>query len=70
MHVYKIEYRQYEYLIGAFAGRSDYELTPNREKHVMADNALDSVDLLRSDFRGHRIEIVSIEHVCEVDIKK
>jgi hypothetical protein len=32
--------------------RSDYFLTPTREKHVMADNALDAVDLLRPGFLG------------------
>jgi hypothetical protein len=32
-------------------------------------NAVDAVDLLRSNVRS-RIEVASIEHVCKVDIKK
>ena len=35
----------------------------------MAHNALEAVDLLRSNVRG-RIEVASIEHVCKIDIKK
>jgi len=70
MRVYKIEYREYEYhLGGTYGGRSDYVRTPPRDRHVMADNALDAVDLLRSSIRS-RIEVAFIEHVCKVDIKK
>ena len=50
-------------------GRSDYFLAPVKKSHVMADNSLDAVDLLRADHRG-RIEIASIEHVCKVDIRR
>ena len=67
MRVYKIEYREYEYNLTATGG--DWHLTYPKEKHVMADNSVDAVDLLRRDHRG-RIEVASIEHVCKVDIKK
>ena len=68
MRVYKIEYREYEYQFGHFG--SDWALTLIlRVKHVMADNSIDAVDLLRSN-HGGRIEIACIEHVCKVDIKK
>ena len=67
MRVYKIEYRGYEYRLGISSG--DHSLTSTKEKHVMAGNAMEAVDLLRADVR-HRIEVASIEHVCNVDIKK
>ena len=72
MHVYRIEYHEYEYKPGVFGGsdsRSDWFLTPVTVKYVMADNTIDAVDLLRCHHRG-RIEIASIEHICKVDIKK
>jgi len=78
MRVYKIEYREYEYQCGISADtapstwgsvRSDWLLTHPKQKHVMADNTIDAVDLLRADVR-HRIEVASMEHICKVDIKK
>jgi hypothetical protein len=70
MRVYKIEYREYEYRLSVSPyGRCDWALTNTSEKYVMADHALDGVDLLRSNVR-HRIEIASIEYFCKVDIKK
>jgi hypothetical protein len=70
MHVYKIEYREYEYQAVVFGYyRSDYVLTHTITKHVTADNTLDAVDLLRSSVRS-RIEVASIQQVCKVDIKK
>jgi hypothetical protein len=72
MRVYKIEYREYEYQAGVFGYgdyRSGYVLTHTIARHVMADNTLDAVDLLRSSVRS-RIEVGSIEQVCKVDIKK
>jgi hypothetical protein len=66
MRVYKIEYLEYEYRLSDRCG--DYFLAHIKEKHVMADNPLEAVDLLRSGLR--RIEIASIEHICKVDIKK
>jgi hypothetical protein len=73
MRVYKIEYREYEYRPGVYGGGmcySDYFLTNTNEKHVIADNSLNAVDLLRDSLRS-KIEVVSIEHVCKVDhIKK
>ena len=73
MHVYKIEYREYEYRPGVFGSNvchSDYFLTGTIHRHVMADSAIDAVDLLRANFMGRRIEVASIEHICKVDIKK
>jgi hypothetical protein len=72
MRVYKIEYREYEYRPGVFGdidSRSGYCLTHSTQNHVMADCALEAVDLLRAGFRG-RIEVASIEHICKVDTKK
>jgi hypothetical protein len=69
--VYRIAYREYEYQCGVFGSsdcRSDYVLTHTIQKHVMADNALDAVELLRSGLRS-RIE-ASIEHIWKVDTKK
>ena len=69
MHVYKAEYREYEYQFSVAHGYSDYFLTPIRERHFMADNSLGAVDVLR--LGGGRIEVASIERICKVDnIKK
>ena len=44
MHVFKIEYREYEYRLSVSPyGHSDHFLSHTLQKHVMADNALDAV---------------------------
>ena len=54
MRVYRITYHEYEYNLTANGG--DWHLTNTMHKHVMADNTLDAVDLLRSNLRS-RIEV-------------
>jgi hypothetical protein len=68
MHVYRVQYRQYEHQ-WIPSGRSDWSLLPCELKYGMADNSLAAVELLRFSRPG-RIEIASIEYVCKVDIKK
>jgi hypothetical protein len=55
-------------VFGSSDCRSDYFLTHTTQKHVMADDALEAVGLLRSSLRS-RIEVASIERICKVDIK-
>jgi hypothetical protein len=68
MRVYRIEYHEYEYRCDM--SHNDWALTPVRGKHVMADDSLKAVDMLRADLSNRRIEIACIEYVCKVDIKK
>ena len=80
MRVYRITYHEYEYKCDISAdaapstwaerARNDWVLTTPKVKRVIADNSLDAVDLLRTEFGNRRLEIASIEYVCKIDIKK
>jgi len=67
MQVYRIEYCEYEHQFGLSHGRSDYFLTTPKVRHVMPDNSVNAVSLLRADVR-RQIEIASIEHICKIEI--
>lgn len=64
--VYEISFRRYTYTSPNQPG-TDWELTTEETKNVMADTSIAAVDELRSTERN-RIEIQSIQLICTVDL--